>query len=242
MPRVRPCLIALLAAFGLFLLAFAAWFAADEPLDSEAITAAAGDRTPTWLVAQDVLGVCVVVVIGLLVLTGAVIAAERARATRFVARAAYGVAGLLTIGGPAVFLVAWLTHQHTPPAHPAAYLLALGVGPLAALGVLAATAVTAPQSRWLARAATLPATALTLVLLAVFAAIVAFAVDLTAHGVPIIGPDLSVTTYPITALPAGLADWLVTLAGSLLSSLAALAAAGYASLAVVRGAQTTPAL
>jgi hypothetical protein len=243
MPRLRPRLVALVAAFPLFLVAFAGWFTADEPVDSHAIVASAG--LPAWRVAEEVMSVCVQAMAIALILGAAVVAIQRARSRKPMRAIGYGLAGLVILGGPAVFLAAFASHPNTPPAHPEFYLLALVVGALVAIGVLAVGALRARSDRRTAALVAGPATVLAIVLSATFAALVGYAADMFVHGVPLITAGTpgvehtaSVHVYPVDALPAEYHGWLSSLIVALLASLAALAAAAYAVLGMMRGVRT----
>jgi hypothetical protein len=242
MPRLRPRLVALVAVFPLFLVAFLGWFSADEPVDSSAIVDSVG--LPLWRVAEKVMSVCLEVMAVGLILSAAVIAVRRVSGRRTPQAVRYGIAGLLVVGGPAVLLTALVTHPHTPPAHPELYLLAFAVGLLVAIGVLAVGALRAQADRRTARVVAAPATVLAVVLAATFTALIGYAADLLVHGIPVVvatpGGEhtASVQVYPVNALPEEYHGWLPSLIVALLASLAALAAATYAAHGAIRGLRT----
>lgn len=60
-----------------------------------------------------------------------------------------------------------------------------------------------------------------------------FAADMLAHGVAVIGADMSVSTYPITHLPTGHDAWQFTRMASLVASLTAFTSASYATLGML---------
>jgi hypothetical protein len=83
-----------------------------------------------------------------------------------------------------------------------------------------------------------PTAGLSILSLATFAALAAYATDLLINGVPLIGPDHVAHVYPINAMPAGHTDWLPALIISIVTSLAALSSAAYALVGVIRGVRT----
>jgi hypothetical protein len=99
-------------------------------------------------------------------------------------------------------------------------------------------AARAQSDRRTARLVVVPAALLSIVTLAMFVALVAYATDLVINGVPLIDPTLGVHVYPIDALPSGHAGWLPALIFSMVASLAALASAAYATVGAIRGTQT----
>jgi hypothetical protein len=247
MPRLRPRLVALVAAFPLFLIAFASWFSADEPVDSHAISASIAGHLPLWRIAESVMSVCLQIMAAALILGATAVAAVRVRSPHRRRAIGYGAAALFAFGGPAVFLAGLATHPNTPPAHPELYLLALVLGLLVGIAVLAVAALRARTDRPTARVVAVPATLLSLVLLVTFTALVGYTADLSVHGVPLITvgtPGIehtaSVHIYPVDALPAEYRGLLPSLIVSLVASLAALTGAAYAALGAIRGIRTTP--
>jgi hypothetical protein len=240
MPRLRPRLIALVLAFPLFLVAYLTWFTSDEPLDSDMVTTSLDGHTPVWRMAEHVLGASLLIVLAVLVLTATTVAVLRSRGGSRLRRAGYGFAAVVAGGGPVVFLYGVLTHPHGAPPHPERYLVALVAGLLVGIGVLIAAAFAARPERRVAVLAAVPAVLLSLVLLAVSVSIAGYAVDLFAHGVPVIVDGVEVDPYRVTAMPAQYHTWPTVTVIALVASLAALASAGYAAIGTLTAASQGP--
>src|SRR5262249_25949084 len=102
------------------------------------------------------------------------------------------------------------------------------------IAILATAAARAVPDRRTARLVVVPAAVLSIVLLATFVALVAYATDLAIHGVPLTGPTLCAQVYPINGLPTGYAFWLPALILSVVASLAAFSCATYATVGALR--------
>jgi hypothetical protein len=245
MPRLRLRLVVLAAVFPLYAVAFASWFSVDEPVDSDLIKAAAGDRVPIYRVAEAIVGLGLIAVAITLIVTAAFAATLRAREALAArdgstgAAIGYLLAAVLAVGGPAVFLLAWVTHPRQAPTHPQWYILALFLGVAVGLGVLITRAAGAPLNRRVAVVAAVPATVMSVIMLATSAALTAYMADMVAHGVPVITYGV-VETYPVGAMPADHSGWLITLVVALVASLAAMVGAGYAAVGTVRAARFRP--
>jgi hypothetical protein len=244
MPRLRPRLIALVIAFPLVLLAFLGWLIADDPVTflntgaADAGHPAAGGSVPLWQLADYVVRACVPVVLLELILGALVVAVLRARRRRSWAGAGNVVAAAIVGIGPAPFFAGVVGNPDYPaPGHTQLYLLALLLGVLVGIAVLANAAARAQSDRRTARLMVVPAATLSIVLLATFVALVTYAVGLVIDGVPLIADTGLVQVYPVDALPSGYAGWLPTLIASVVASLVALSGAVYAMAGAIRGAQ-----
>jgi hypothetical protein len=236
MPRLRPRLLALVVALPLLLLAFVGWFIADDPLvELRDWGVGVGNTTPAWQVADVVINACLPIVALALILAAVVVAVRRARRQRSWAAAGNVIAAAVVVVSAAA---AFFGHASHPDSSAAPYFLALVLGLLVGIGVLANAAWRAQSDRRTARLVVLPAAILGIVSLATFVALVVYAADLIINGAPIVGPDRGAHVYPIDALPAGHTDWLPALIVSVAASLAALCYVAYALIALVRGAQT----
>jgi hypothetical protein len=233
MLRWRRRLISLVVAFPLFLIAFVLWLIADEPLVSmdPVVT---GKSMPLWWGAGLVIRACLPAVVLGLILGALVVAVLRSRRRRTWASAGDLVAAAVVVIGPA-FGITGL--RDAPSAHPGLDQLALVLGLLAAIAILANAAAREPADRRTARLIVLPAAMLCIVLLAVSVALVVYAIDLVVNGVPMFDPTLGLHVYPVDALPAGYAGWLPALIVSVAASLAALAVAAYGMVGPIRGAR-----
>jgi hypothetical protein len=231
MPRLRPRLMALVIACALFLIAYVAWTVADEPL-VYLKGGPQGRSEPLWVVAGGVLIACPLVVGLAIILAAPVVAVGRARRQRSWAAAGNVVAAAIVVIGPAAGIAG---HLRSPDTHAPLYLLALALGVLVGIAVLANAAARAQSDRRTATLMVVPAAILSLVLLVAFAASVAYAVNLASNGVPLTADQPpGFQAYPIDALPTGYAYLLPALIVSMVVSLAALSSAAFATVGVVR--------
>jgi len=227
-------LIALVITFPLLLIAFVGWFIADEPL-VDLRNWGAGNTMPMWEVADTILSACLPIVVLSLVLAALVVALRRARRQRTLAAAGNVVAAAIVVIGPAVAFSGHASHPDSPAAP---YLLALVLGLLVGITILANAAAGVQSDRRTARLMVVPTATLNVVSLTIFVALVAYASDLVINGVPLIDPTLGAHVYPIDALPAGYARWLPALIVSVVASLAAFSGAAYAMVGIIRGPQS----
>jgi hypothetical protein len=240
MPRLRRRLIALVTALPLFLIASVGWSIVDDPVVNLK-DCNVGNYTPLWWGAGLVIRACLPIVV-LAIIPGAMVVARlRARRQRTWAAAGNGVAAAIVAIGAAVFFSAIARRPDSAPPIPQLDLLALGLSLLVGIAILANAAARAQPDRRTARLVVVPAAVLSIVLLATFVALVAYATDLAIHGVPLTGPTLCAQVYPINALPTGYAYWLPALIVSVVASLAAFSCATYATVGAVRGGTQTKA-
>jgi hypothetical protein len=240
MPRLRPRLIALVTALPLFLIAAVGWSTVDDPLVNLK-DCNVGNYTPLWWDADLVIRACLPVVVLAIIPAALVVARIRARRRRTWAGAGNGGAAAIVVIGAAVFFSALARRTHSAPPIPQLDLLALTLSVLVGIAILANAAARAQQDRRTARLVVAPAAALSVVLLATFVALVAYATDLAINGVPLTGPTTCAQVYPINALPDGYAYRLPALIVSVMASLAAFSCATYATVGAVRGATRTSA-
>jgi hypothetical protein len=193
---------------------------------------------PLWWGAGLVIRACLPIVVLAIIPAALVVARLRARRQRTWAAASNGVAAAIVVVGAAVFFSAIAGRADSAPHISQIDLLALALSVLVGIAVLANAAARAHPDRRTARLVVVPAAVLSIVLLATFVALVAYATDLAIHGVPLIGPTLTAQIYPINALPAGYAYLLPALIVSVVASLAALSSSAYALAGAIRGAQT----
>jgi hypothetical protein len=236
MPRLRPRLIAGVIALPLFLFSYVTWSVADDPVVNLKDWGV-GNYTPLWWGAGLVIRACLPIVVLAIIPAALVVARLRARRQRTWAAAGNGVAAAIVVIGAAVFFSAIAGRPDSAPPIPQIDLVALALSVLAGLAVLANAAARAQPDRRTARLVIVPATLLSIVLLATFIALVAYASDLAVHGVPLMA-DLGVRVYPIDALPTRAADLLPALIVSVVASLAALFSSAYALAGAIRVAQT----
>jgi hypothetical protein len=243
MPRLRPPLIALVSAFPLILIAFVGWLIVDDPVTYLNL-ATTGNNPPLWWDAGSfIVHTCLPIVVLALLLAALVVALLRARQKSSWAAAGNVVGAAIVVVCPAVFYSGIADDPGSSPAHSELDLLALLVGVLVGIMILANAAARAQSDRRTARLIVVPSAILNAVLLPTFVALVAYATDLAIHGVPLLAdvtPGVEYTgpvhVYPINALPSGYAGWLPTLVVSLVASLAALSGATYATVVAIRGA------
>jgi hypothetical protein len=198
-----------------------------------------GDYTPLWWGADLVIHTCLPIVVLAIIPAALVVARIRARRQRTWAAAGNGVAAAIIVIGAAVFFSAIARRTHSAPPIPQIDLLALTLSVLVGIAVLANAAARAQPDRRTARLVVVPAALLSIVLLATFVALVAYATDLAINGVPLTGPTTCAQVYPINALPAGYAYWLPALIVSVMASLTAFSCATYATVGAVHGATQT---
>jgi len=192
-----------------------------------------------WWAADLVIRVCLPIVV-LAIIPGALVVARlRARRQRTWAAAGNGDAAAIVVIGAAVFFSAIARRPDSAPPIPQVDLLALVLSVLVGIAILANAAARAHPDRRTARLVVVPAAVLSIVLLATFVALVAYATDLVINGVPLTGPTTCAQVYPINALPTGYAYWLPALIVSVVASLAAFSCATYATVGAVRGATQT---
>lgn len=237
MPRPRRRLVALATALPLFLIAAVGWSIADDPVvnlkDCNLATS-----MPLWWNAGLVIRACIPIVVLAIIPAALVVARLRARRQRTWAAAGNGVAAAIVVIGAAVFFSAIARRPDPAPPIPQVDLLALALSVLVGMAILANAAARVQPDRRTARLVVVPAAVLSIVLLATFVALAAYATDLAIHGVPLTGPTTCVRVYPINALPTGDAYWLPALIVSVVASLAAFSCATYATVGAVRSAQT----
>jgi hypothetical protein len=229
-------LIALVTALPLFLVASVGWSIVDDPVVNPKDCNVA-NYTPLWWGAGLVIRACVPIVV-LAIIPGALVVARlRARRLRTWAAAGNGVAAAIVVIGAAVFFSAIASRPDSAPPIQRLDLLALALSVLVGIAILANAAARAQLDHRTARLVVVPAAVLSIVLLATFVALVAYATDLAIHGVPLTGPTLCVQVYPVNALPSGYSGWLSELVVSVVASLAALSSAVYGTVGAIRGSQ-----
>jgi hypothetical protein len=238
MPRLRRRLIAAVTALPLFLIASAGWSIVDDPVVNLK-DCNVGNHAPLWWDAGLVIRACLPIVVLAIIPAALVVARLRARRQRPWAAAGNGVAAAIVVMGAAVFFSAIARRPDSAPPIPQLDLLALALSVLVGIAILANAAARAQPDRHSARLVVVPAAALSVVLLATFVALIAYATDLAVHGVPLSGPTLCAQVYPINALPTGYAYWLPALIVSVVASLAAFSCATYATVGGVRGGTQT---
>jgi hypothetical protein len=239
-PRLRRRLVALVTALPLFLIASVGWSIVDDPVENLKDWGVA-NFSPLWWGAGLVLRACIPIVLLAIIPAALVVARLRARRQRTWAAAATGVAAAIVVMGAAVFFSGIARRPEEAPPIPQLDLLALALSVLVGIAILTNAAARAQPDRRAARLVVVPAAVLSIVLLAIFVALVAYATDLAIHGVPLIGPNLLAQIYPIDALPPGYGYWLPALIVSVVASLAAFSCATYATVGAVRGGTQTKA-
>ncbi len=233
MPRLRPRLVAVVMVFPLLMVAFVAWSIADDPT-VEPRYLGFGNTVPVWQLAGITLLACLPVLVLAIVVGAVVVAARHAHHQRPLAAAGNRVAAAIVVLGAAA---AFYRHESQPDSPAAPYLLALVIGLLVGIAILANAAARAKSDRRTARLVVVPTALVGALALAMFAALVAYTSDLAIHGVPLLDPTLGAHIYPINTLPPGEAGFVPTLIVSIAASLAALVCAAYALVGVIRGAK-----
>ena len=236
MSHLRSRLIALVITFPLLMIAFVAWSIADDPT-VEPQYMGAGNTVPVWQLAGLTITACLPL-LALAIVVGAVVAAAlQARRQRPLAAAGNRIAAAIV----AICAVAALYRHESQPDSPAApYLLALVIGLLVGIAILANAAARAKPDRRTARLVVVPTALVGALALTMFAALIAYATDLVIHGVPLLDPTLGAHVYPIDALPPGDTGLVPELIVSMAASLAALTCAAYALVGIIRGPRFLP--
>jgi hypothetical protein len=177
-------------------------------------------------------------VLALAIVVGAVVVvARRARRQRPLAAAGNRIAAAIVVIGA---VAAYFGLERQSDSSGAPYLLALVIGLLVGIAILANAAARAKSDRRTARLVVVPTALAGALAFTMFAALVAYATDLVIHGVPLLNPTLGAHVYPIDALPPGDAGFVPELIISMAASLAALTCAAYALVGIIQGARFLP--
>jgi hypothetical protein len=242
MPRLRPRLVALVTAFPLFLIAFAGWIVAADPLN-RLTPAIAGERMPLWSLSAVVINMCSTIVVPALILGALVVALLRARGSGPWTAAGHLVAAAVAVIGLIAYIVILTGQRHPLPIQTKIHFFqALELGIVVAITILTNAAARARSEPRTARIVVIPAVMFAVVLLVTFVAMAWFAAGFVVNGVPV-WPDVApgtghiVYTYRIEDLPAAQSGWLTALIISLVASLGAFVGAVYAVVGALRGAQ-----
>jgi hypothetical protein len=233
---LRSRLIALVIVFPLLMIAFVAWSIADDPT-VEPQYMGAGNAVYVWQDAGLTIRACLPLLALAIVAGAVVVAARQARRQRPLAAAANRIAAAIVVIGA---VAAFYRHESQPDSPAAPYLLALVIGLLVGIAILANAAARAKPDRRTARLVVVPTALVGALALTMFAALIAYATDLVIHGVPLLDPTLGAHVYPIDALPRGDAGFVPELTVSMAASLAALTCATYTLIGIIRGARLHP--
>ena len=236
MPHLRSRLIAVVITFPLLMIAFVIWNIADDPT-VEPQYMGAGNTVPVWQLAGLTLLLCLPLLVLAIVVGAVVVAALQARRQRPLAAAANRIAAAIVV---IAAVAALYRHASQPDSPDAPYELALVVGLLVGIAILANAAARAKSDRRTARLVVVPTALVGALAFTVFAALVAYATDLVIHGVPLLDPTLGAHVYRIDALPPDDASLVPELIVSMAASLAALTCAAYALVGIIRGARSLP--
>jgi hypothetical protein len=236
MSHLRSRLIALVITFPLLMIAFVAWNVADDPT-VEPQYWGAGNTVPVWQLAGMTIRACLPLLALAIVVGAVVVAARQAHRQRPLAAAANRIAAAIVVIGA---VAAFYRHASQPDSPAAPYLLALVIGLLVGIAILANAAARAKSDRRTARLVVVPTALVGALAFTMFAALVAYSTDLAIDGVPLLDPNLGAHVYPIDALPPGDAGLVPELIVSMAATLAALTCAAYALVGIIRGARFLP--
>jgi hypothetical protein len=237
MSHLRSRLIAVVITFPLLMIALVAWSIADDPTVEPQYWGAGNNTVPVWQLAGLTIRACLPLLALAIVVGAVVVAAWQAHRQRPLAAAANRIAAATVVIGA---VAAVYRHASQPDSPAAPYLLALVIGLLVGVAILANAAARAKSDRRTARLVVVPTTLVAALAFTMFAALVAYATDLIIHGVPLLDPALGAHVYPIDALPPGDTGLVPELIVSMAASLAALTCAAYALTGIIRGARFLP--